>query len=72
VAVQNLFLLCLPLVIIRDLTLGKDLMSAVNVGNLLPLVLTSVVTREFTLEKGPMSAVNVVSPLSEEISSNYT
>ena len=56
-------------VIIRELTLEKDPMSAVNVGNLLSLGLISIIIKEFILEKDHMSVVNVGNPLSKEITS---
>ena len=45
--------------IIREFTVEKNLISAVNVGNLLLLALAFGITREFTVEKNLMSAVNV-------------
>ena len=44
---------------IREFTLEKNLISAVNVENLLPINPVVLHIKEFTLEKGLMSAVNV-------------
>lgn len=61
---ENLLLLFLPSVIIRDLTQEKGLTSVQNVGNPLFPSLTFVTIREFTLEKDPSSAVFVENLLS--------
>ena len=45
--------------IIREFTLEKGSISAVNVENVLLVVRAFFVIREFTVEKGLMNAMNV-------------
>ncbi|XP_045439875.1 zinc finger protein 417 isoform X3 [Pipistrellus kuhlii] len=62
------FTIPLAFIVIRDFTLEKGLMSAVNVGNLLSRTITCVViSRDFTLEKGLIGAVSVGNLLSQTI-----
>lgn len=60
VNVENHLLGKMSLIVIREFTLVKSLMCAVNVESPLPVEVASVTIRwEFTLEKGLLNAANV-------------